>query len=135
MKKLIVYLALIFVSCSTTKHVKKNCQSLNCYVIDIEEYQHFILLKTLRERDTIRIISFKKSYNKKIIFNKLEEIKLDKYYNFCLTQKKANVSTMEQLGAFIVVENDTIWTASTYKDIPLFFISHNTIGKFHEIKQ
>ena len=38
---------------------------------------------------------------------------------------------MEQLGAYIVIENDTLWKSQTYKEIPPSFISHNTIGQFY----
>ena len=56
---------------------------------------------------------------------------MNKKYVFHLVEKKSTVSTMEQMGAFIVIENDTIWKSKNYKEVPISFISHNTIGKFY----
>lgn len=109
---------------------------LNCRIIEIKEYQYAFRFKALKENDTILIISLKENYYteygyKKPILNDLEEIKINEKYDFYLTQKKPTVSTMEQLGAFIIIENDTLWKSKTYKEVPLSFISHNTIGKFY----
>ena len=117
-----------------------NYNVLNCHILEIEEYQYAFRFKALnKENDTILIISLKESYYdkygyKKLILNNLQEIKLTEKYDFHLTQKKPTVSTMEQLGAFIIIEKDTLWKSFTYKDIPPSFMSHNTVGKYYSNK-
>lgn len=135
MKRLVLY-TLILVGCSSITKTKMEYSVFSCHIIDIIEYQYAFRFTALKGKDTISIISLKENYYnkysyKKNILNHLEEIKINERYDFYLTQKKPIVSTMEQLGAVIIIENDTIWKSRTYKEFPLTYISHNTIGKFY----
>lgn len=140
MKKIGYLILFVFAGCSSAIRTKIDFNVLNCRIIGIKEYQNTFRFKALnKEKDTILIISLKESYYnknnyKKPVLENLQEIQLDKEYSFYVTQKKPLVSTMEQLGAFMVIENDTLWSSSTYKDVPLSFISHNTIGKYYSPK-
>lgn len=139
MKKIGYLILFVFTGCASIIKTKMDFNVLNCHIIEIKEYGNTFRLKALnKEKDTVLIISLKEVYYensyKKPVLENLQEIQLDKEYNFYVTQKKPLVSTMEQLGAFIVVENDTLWSSRTYKDIPLSFISHNTIGKYYSPK-
>ena len=132
MKNLFIIITIILFSCSSTNKPQINYKYLNCIIVEIKEYQNTFRFKALNNNDTILIVSLKDNYyNKKIHIDSLEEIRLDKNYNFYLTQIKPIVLNMEELGAFVKIEGDTLWKSSTYKNIPLTYLSHNTIGKFY----
>lgn len=122
--------------CISTKE-NIHYSTLNCRVIHIQEYQQAFGFKVLdNKKDTLLVISFKNSYYDKNNYKKpklklLKEIKIDQSYDFILSTKKPTVSTMEQLGAFIIIENDTICRGKSYKTLLSTFISHNTIGEFY----
>ena len=124
-------------SCSSTNKIKMERTISNYHVVEMKEYHYAFMFKVLdKENDTILIISLKENYYdkygyKKPTFNHFQEIKMNETYDFYLTRRNPNVSTMEQLGAFIIVENDTLWRSPTYRDIPPTFMSHNTIGKLY----
>ncbi len=131
----LAFFTIILLSCSSIPKIKMDYSVLNCRIIEIKEYQYAFRLMALKENDTILIISLKENYYtkygyKKPVLNDLEEIRINENYDFYLTQKMPNVSTMEQLGAFIIIEKDTLWESQSYKEIPLSFISRYTIGNF-----
>jgi hypothetical protein len=132
MKKL-TFFTFVLVSCLSINNPKKGLSIENCYILGIKEYQYAFRLIALKENDTILIVSLKDEYYtkhgyQKSRLNNLEEIKVNKKYDFYLVKRKPVVSTMEQMGAFIIVENDTLWKSKTYKEIPASFTSYNTIG-------
>ncbi len=134
--KRLVFFTLILVGCSSTSKIKTKYSVLNCRIIAIKEYQYAFRFMALKEKDTILIISLKNNYYdkygyKKPVLNHLEKIRVNEKYDFYLTQKKQTVSTMEQLGVSIIIENDILWKAQTYKEVPLSFTSHNTIGQYY----
>jgi len=127
---------LLSFGCSTVKEVKIDCSILNCRIIEIKEYQHSFRFMALNGNDTILIGSAKENYYDKYgvekpVLNDLQEIKENEEYVFYLTKKRVSVGQMEQLGSFIIIAKDTLWRAPNYKEVPLSFISHSSIGKFH----
>ncbi len=135
MKKLIFF-TFILASCSSITKKNTDYSILKCNIIEIDEYQYAFRFMALKEKDTILIVSPKENYYDKYGYKKpnlkhLKEIKVNKKYVFHLVEKKSTVSTMEQMGAFIVIENDTLWKSKNYKEVPISFISYNTIGKLY----
>lgn len=137
MKKLSYLIILVFIGCSSAKIMTIDYTVLNCHVIDIKEYQYCFIFRAFSKGcDTILIISLKEDYHNKYLYKKpvlncSQEIKLNQKYDFYLVQKRVHVDVMEQLGAFMIIGNDTLWKSSTFKDIPLFMSSFNTLGKYH----
>lgn len=137
MKNLICIIFIIFMGCVSTKN-KISYNTFHYKVVGIQEYQYAFAFKVLNDRkDTLLVISLKDNYydkynHKKPKLKLVGKITIDKSYDFILSEKKPTVSTMEQLGAFIIIENDTVCKAKSYKELPLIFISHNTIGKFYD---
>lgn len=137
MKKIRYLIFMIFISCNSNIAIKKNDNFLKCEIIEIKEYTCSFRFKALNnKKDTILIVSLKKDYfskfqNKKYNSNQLEEIRLNNKYNFHLIQIKPSVSTMEQLGSFIVVENDTLFKAHVYKNIPPSYMGYNVVEKYY----
>lgn len=138
MKNLILYLGLLlfFVGCSSLRNKGDNI-FLQCLVIDIQEYEYAFKFKALNPKnDTILILSLKENYYNKNNYKKSklgtsEEIKPNQKYIFSVVPKKPTVSNMQQLGAFLIIEKDTIYKASNYKEIPLTFVATNSIGKYY----
>lgn len=131
------YLGLfLFIGCAIKNNPKENSFTQSCNIVEIKEFDYSFRFKAIKKSgDTILIISLKdKFYTKyKIITpigNELQKIERNKEYNFKSVQIKPRVSTMEQLGAFIIIEKDTLWKAQSYKDIPPSYKSVNTIGSF-----
>lgn len=137
MKKLLLFslLWIILANCNTAQK-NTGFSVFYCQVIDIKEYEHVVIFAgRTNGNDTLIIESLKIDYTKKGFQKKLlygfEKIELNNQYAFYLRPQKVRVSTMEQLGAFIIVESDTLYESSTYKTLPLFFRSYNTIGRYH----
>ena len=92
---------------------------------DSEKYSYFKVTDIKNPiKDTIHIVSFKNSLEK--ITN--DKIHLKNIYTFRMIRIKPRVSTMEQLGAFIIVDNDTLQKASEISKISIFYKSLNTNG-------
>lgn len=108
-----------------------DCKLITCKIIKSREYKTFYSFKAIKEKDTIYIISYKDYYGgHKTQNNNIREIKINEEYNFYLTPEIIRTSKMEQLGAFIIIDEDTLWKASNYKEIPKFYIANNTIGHY-----
>ncbi|MCF6298149.1 MAG: hypothetical protein L3J08_09250, partial [Flavobacteriaceae bacterium] len=104
-------------------------------VTNIEEYEYAYRLKVLKDqsKDTIIIVSFKEKFYSKHNLKKPDssghkKIEINNNYNFKLLLIKPQVSNMEQLGAFIIVEKDTLWKERSYKTMPKSYTAQNTIG-------
>ncbi len=129
---MIKYLILIMCisSCSILSKSQKKLatNSLKCSIVDIKEYESSYCLTALDSfGNKVIIVSLKKNPHK-ITLESLDTISLHKNYDFNVTRIKPRVSTMEQLGSFIIIERDTLWKASTSDNIPPAYIAHNTIG-------
>ena len=126
---------MIFTSCSTEKLVQKNT-TCDCLILNLKEYDYVFKIEALNQRkDTIVALSYKDNYYTKNNYRQpdlevLEEIKAFHHYRFKMVPKKPTVSTMEQLGAFIIVEKDTLLQARSYREIPSTFVLINSRGKF-----
>lgn len=130
------FLVLILLGCSTTKNTNIDYQLQNLKVIDIKEYEYGYLIETIHEqnRDTAFVISRKEKlydkYNLKTPTNKgkVELLELEKAYHFKVSKVKTRVSTMQQLGQFIILENDTLWSGSDKSIVPKHYVALNTVG-------
>jgi hypothetical protein len=142
MKSIILYSTLIFafIACSSVEKKQNNKSFITCSIIDIQEYEYAFKFKALNQKkDTVFVLSLKENYYNKNNYTKpkmesAEEIKINNEYVFNVISKKPSVSSMEQLGAFIIIEKDTLYKSSNYKQIPPTFISLNTIGKYYSYK-
>lgn len=142
MKNIILYstLAFAFIACSSVEKKQNGASFITCSIIDIQEYEYVFTFKALNQKkDTVFVLSLKENYYNKNNYTKpkmefLEQIKLNNKYLFNVIPKKPSVSSMEQLGAFIIIEKDTLYKSSNYKQIPPTFISLNTIGKYYSNK-
>ena len=136
MKTLNYLVLLIFIGCIKINNKEpENITHQNISIIEIKEFDYSYRLKGINKlRDTILIISFKDKFYNKYRINKptgsKEKIQCKKEYYFKLVQIKLQASTMEQLGAFIIIEKDTLWKANSYKNIPPSYKSLNTNGSF-----
>ena len=136
MKTLNYLVLLIFIGCIKINNKEpENITHQNISIIEIKEFDYSYRLKGINKlRDTILIISFKDKFYNKYRINKPtgseEKIQCKKEYYFKLVQIKLQASTMEQLGAFIIIEKDTLWKANSYKNIPPSYKSLNTNGSF-----
>ena len=104
-------------------------------VINIEEFDKLYRIDAMNTNtnEKIFIISHKQSYwdensLKKPILNSTTSLNEGNIYNFKLRPIKPIVGKFQGLGAYIIVENDTLKSAESYKKLPLSFISENTIG-------
>lgn len=128
MKYLIVLLCLSGCSTTNTPQNKVGVDNLTCNVVEIKEFEHsFRFMAINNQGDTVIVASLKErdlKSDSKII----DTILLNKSYDFNVTQIRPRVLTMEQLGAFIIIKNDTLCKAATYKSLPLAYTAHNVIG-------
>ncbi len=129
------YLALLICisSCSvkTKSQHKLTTDNLKCNIVDIKEFDRSYRFTAIDDfGNKIIIISLKSSQQEIPIHKAVDTVSLNKSFDFKVTKIKPRVSTMEQLGAYIVIENDTLWEASAYRDIPPAYTAHNTIGLF-----
>ena len=127
----LIILLLIFTACNSLRsahYLNDEEIEMTVKVIEIrdsEKYSYFKVTDTKNSiKDTIHIVSFKNSIEK--ITN--DKIHLKNIYTFRMKRIKPRVSTMEQLGAFIIVDNDTLQKASAISKISIFYKSLNTNG-------
>lgn len=133
MKSIYLLLVLFLLSCGTTSKVKSESQTHK--VLEIFEYDNLYGLKTINENTNKEnfIVSLKESYFKERnlsipILKKTLDIKKGRSYDFDLQSIKPRVGQSQNLGAYIIVENDTLLREENYKDLPLSYTSKNTIG-------
>lgn len=130
---------LVFLFCygcaSTNKSKENGVEVIECNIFEITEFDYaYRLTATDSMGNTILVVSLKDNFYDKYEIKKpdidkgAKTITVNENYVFKSTRIKPRVSTMEQLGAFIVIETDTLWKASTYKDIPLSYRVYNTVG-------
>ena len=139
MKKLIYFilLATILSECNSSKYINNNTSKLSLIVQDISEYDYAYKITSINSEnaDTIVIISYKDKFFDKYDLEKPKQseiksvIRKNKKYKFDLIKIKPQVSTMEQFGAFIIIEKDTVLKSINAKSMPKIFVSQNTIGK------
>lgn len=135
LNSLYIVILCLFLGCGSTSSLKKETINSNLKVVDIEEYQYAYRFRVLEDKskDTILIVSFKDNFYNKNNLKKpkgedSKQIVTDNNYNFKLLLIKSQVSTMQQLGAFIIVEKDTLWKERSYKTMPKSYTAQNTIG-------
>lgn len=124
----------MFFGCNSSKNLQ-NENTVNLKVVGIKEYEYAYGLKTIgNDKDTLLVISFKDEFYNKYSLKKpdiqgsVQEIKINNLYDFKLSLIKPQVSNMEQLGAFIIIENDTLCKGRNYKEIPKTYSAQNTIN-------
>ncbi len=125
----------IMLSCGSSYYSPKEGVKVVCKVVNIEEYEFAYTIDAVTEEtDTVLIISLKEFFFEKYNLKKptnldgAKRIIENESYNFIMSSIKPQVSSMEQLGAFIIIEKDTLLSAKTYKDIPKSYTSQNSIG-------
>ncbi len=107
----------------------ENFQYITCKITRINENKNFFTFVGLNKitKDSIFIFSKKKTDTDKN-FDNSKQIYLDSQYVFKLNKIKIRVGHMEQLGAFMKIDNDTIWKGINAKQAPIYYYSLNTIG-------
>jgi hypothetical protein len=117
-KTLIILLGLIafLLSCGTTKSTDfdKPEGLANVKLLEVKRFNSVNQIKCIKENmDTIFLISR----------NKREyQIDSSKFITLRLTQvTRFRVGTMEQLGAYLVSGNDTLWSGRTIENAPKFY--------------
>ena len=129
-----IFLVLLMFICSCTSQNLSNTiktESKRLKVVKIISYNGFYELTTVKEdiSDTLLIISYKKGFSKKDKKTQLQIVE-DRYYKFELSIIKPRVSTMEQLGAYMIFGEDTLYRASSSKELPRMYQSHNSLGLY-----
>jgi len=134
----IIYMVIgILLGCSSSKDLVEQSKNIRLNVIDIKEYEYVYRIKATesKSQDTVLVMSLKSSFYTKNNLknpNKLSviesEILKGQQYNFKVLPVKPQVSKMEQLGAFVIVEKDTLWKEKSYKDMPKLYTAQNTLG-------
>ena len=129
---------MIFLFSCSTQQVSKEL-SLNSVnkILSIEEYDYAYYIKAFNQdtKKQLNIISYKQVYFDKYKIQKpinnsqdgLKTISKNNSYNFNLTEMRFNVSNMEQLGAYVIIENDTIWKGKPTVE-NRFYESKNSLG-------
>jgi hypothetical protein len=116
------------ISCSTNNKVEKS-QLQNLKIVKIEEFKTFYKFNSIDyKNDTLNVISFKNVTKQKSNFYETLKIAEQNTYGFKLENIKTRVSTMQQLGQFIIIEKDTLWKGSSDKVAPKYSVSKNTVG-------
>ena len=122
-------------SCSTARN-DRGFHSKNI-ILQVKEYKSSYLLQTLNysTTDTVSIVSLKQksgakhSRNNTIKVKESPKIKVGDTVDFILDGKLMYTAAgkMQQLGLFLIVENDTLWSGPRL--IPnKFYISRSTVG-------
>lgn len=133
--KVIIIIALICYSCSTTKN--NSSLYFETVILNIKDYKSSYYLQALNKRnsDTICIVSLKENiyhmYNKRKSFKSdklIKEIKIGDTIFFELESVILKTGgTMQELGVYLMVENDTLWSGPKYISNK-FYHSKNSIG-------
>lgn len=132
MKNIYILPILFLLSCGSTSTIKSKVTTLK--VIDISEYGNVYGIKTINENTNKEnyIVSYKESYYTEnglslpVLKNTLEIVK-GQSYTFQLTPLKPRVGQSQNIGAYIIVHNDTLLSAENYTKLPLAFVSQNSI--------
>jgi hypothetical protein len=119
MRKIIIPLSIIIFVCScrstNIKSVSVNDDELTSVkLIEMKQFNSVNQIKSVNEKfDTIFLISpGKREY----------EIDSSKFITLRLTQiTRFRVGTMEQLGAYMITGNDTLWSGPSMKNAPKFY--------------
>jgi hypothetical protein len=106
-------------------------------IIGIQEFNSVFVLKSINEStlDTTYILSAKRDYLKKQKLTEPfkdgegESITTNKTYSFELSSVRYRTSNMENLGVYIVFDNDTIWRGANYNERK-YFLSKNSIDLY-----
>ncbi|MES2484987.1 MAG: hypothetical protein V4581_03450 [Bacteroidota bacterium] len=121
---------MVITGCSTTK---KKPEMLNVTVGNIDEYDMFFRFTGMADNDTLYIISWKEEAygqfkDKAAIDVKDLDIVKDSTYIFKAQKSRFRISTMEQLGQYVVFDRDTLWSGSSTAKAPKYYIAQNSIG-------
>ena len=133
-----VYVGLVtLIACTVSKALIDESVDIRMNVIDIKEYEYVYRIKAteIKSQDTVLVMSFKSSFYIKNSLRKPNELSIahneiftDQQYDFKVLPVKPQVSKMEQLGAFVVVEKDTLWKERSYLRMPKLYTAQNTLG-------
>jgi len=130
MRFILLILGFILFSCSSTNKF----ETKSFTVIKVEEFDQFYRFKSVDENlnDTVNLISLKNQQLRKAgevsSFNATSKIIAENQYNFKLQKIKTRVSTMEQLGQWVIIGKDTLWKGNSKQIAPKYFYSLNTLG-------
>lgn len=133
---LYIIISLFFLSCSVNYLAKKEVEKINYNILEIDDFEYTYRFKGLNieTHDTVFVLSFKQKIYDKYKFTKPKDlngtvdIKSKKNYIFKLIKMKTKVSTMQQLGQFIIIENDTLWKGSSGIKPPKYYTAQNAVG-------
>lgn len=126
--------------CGVQTKMKQSGNNIQSKVLSVKEYSYVYEIKglDLNSNDTIFILSYKENYFDKhhsstpINLEKANKIELNKDYTFKSVRIKPQVSHMQQLGAYIIVENDTLYKSRDSFTIPPYYASFNSLGMLIE---
>ncbi|MEO5776314.1 MAG: hypothetical protein ABIQ27_05380 [Flavobacterium sp.] len=137
---LCLFVILIIVSCGTSKQPDEKYLTSKNKVLNIKEFNSVFLLKSISQSgsDTTYILSAKKDILKKAklpysFSNDAHELIVDGVYNFQLSPVRFRSSSMENLGVYLVFDNDTLYKGANSNGRK-YFLSHNSIGLLIENK-
>ena len=127
-----IFLLLLMFSCTSpnlSNSIETKVERLK--VVEIKSYNTVYELKTVKENtvDTMLVISYKKGFHNGKGKTKSKIIE-GEYYKFELSTVRPRVSTMEQLGAYMIFAEDTLYSASDYKKLPKMYKSYNSSGLY-----
>ena len=131
MKNFIIIMICVFAfSCSSTS----TFETKSFKVVSIEEFESCYRIKSLDQnlKDTVNLISLKYQMLRKDRevpkFNATSQIVTQNNYNFKLQKVRTRVSSMEQLGKWIIFGKDTLWKGNSKEVEPKYFYALNTLG-------
>lgn len=134
MKQLVFLTIYLLIGCqSINNNLNDKYEFKSVLITNITEYSYCFGIKAVENNKEILIISLKEKYYKKNGYDvpsllKSNPISVNKKYSFNLLPIKPQVAKMEKLGAYIIVEKDTLYKADSYKKIPSTYSSTNSIG-------
>jgi len=132
---LYLILSLFIIGCTLNKTTRYEPEKINCSIIEINNFEYVFRLKGINSEtnDTIYILSFKENMYDKYKYKKPQElnnsvqIRSGNNYKFSLIKKKIQVSNMQELGQYIIVEKDTLWKGSSNIIPPKYYIAQKTM--------
>ncbi len=132
-KYLAVFLIAACIGCIGRKKttIKKTGNFTDIKIVGINKTKNYYILKGLKEgnSDTLFIVSYKEEGDLEKESMKTI-IEIGSIYNFTLGNVRTRVSSMQQLGQFIIVGKDTLWKGGPEENPPLYYQAQNTIGNF-----
>ncbi len=132
---LYITISLFFLNCSVNKTTTSEIEKINYSILEIDDFEYTYRFKGLNTQthDTVYVLSFKQKmydkykHQKPKNLNGILDIKSKNDYIFSLIKMKTKVSTMQQLGQFIIIEKDTLWKGVSGIVPPKYYVAQNTV--------